>query len=61
MTELGARIAKCDELLVFLSAYDEHRKLRSLAADIEELRARLRAELIDSGEGASGSPDEAVS
>jgi hypothetical protein len=61
MATLAARIAHCDEMLVFLAAHDEDRKLRSLAADIEELRAKLRAELVEFGEASSGSPDEAAS
>jgi hypothetical protein len=38
-------LAKCEELLSFLTAYEDHAKLRRLIADIEELRDRLRGEL----------------
>jgi hypothetical protein len=41
MSERAALLAKCEELLAFLAAHDEHLKLRRLRADIEELRERL--------------------
>lgn len=49
----AALLAKCDELLDFLAAHDGHLKLRRLAADIEALRDRVRAELAESGEASS--------
>jgi hypothetical protein len=43
MSERATLLAKCEELLAFLAAHDDHLKLRRLVADIEELRDRLLA------------------
>lgn len=37
-------LAKCEEMLAFLAAHDEHLKLRRLAEDIAELRDQLLRE-----------------
>jgi hypothetical protein len=37
-------LAKCEEMLAFLAAHDEHSKLRTLAEDIAALRDRLLRE-----------------
>jgi hypothetical protein len=44
MADREARIAKCDEMLVFLGEHDAHLKLRRLTTDIEKLRDDLVAE-----------------
>lgn len=56
MSQRAVLLAKCDELLVFLAAHDEHLKLRRLMADIQDLRDRLAAELPR----APDAPDEAA-
>ena len=40
-------LAKCEELLAFLAAHDDHAKLRRLSEDIEKLRDRLLREAED--------------
>lgn len=40
----AAQLAKYEEILAFLSAHEEHAKLRALADDIRDLRDRLLEE-----------------
>jgi hypothetical protein len=60
MAERAALLAKCEEVLAFLAAHGDHRKLRRLRADIEDLRDRLASDVRPAADAPSGSPAESA-